>query len=167
MNLTYDFIGPINDESILRLRDYIVSRIESIKCLTINISSFGGDAVSGATIYNYLKRQPFRVVTHNLGEVTSAAVLLYLAGATRTAESVSKFVIHPVRISGEEKMPYPRVEELLKTIDAEIKNYAEIVNRETNSLNGKYDIYDCLRAGSIILDAADAYECGIVTQMSE
>ena len=145
MTLNFDFIGPINNDNVLCLRDYIARQTKPIEPLTINISSLGGATASGITIYNYLKRQPFHITTHNLGEVSSSAILLYLAGASRSTEAISKFMIHPVQINGGNDLPYHKVEELLKIVDTDIKNYAEIVNKETNSLNGKFDIDSCLR----------------------
>lgn len=53
MNISFDFIGPINDENILALRNYIVSQDNKITKLIINISSLGGSVSSGITIYNY------------------------------------------------------------------------------------------------------------------
>lgn len=167
MDLSFDFIGPINDENILCLRNYIAGQTEPIEHLTINISSCGGAVPAGIAIYNYLKQQTFDITTHNLGEVSSSAILLYLAGTTRTAETISKFMIHPLRMTGEPDMSCHRIEELLKIINADIRNYAEIVNRETNSLHGKFNIDICLRAICMTLNAADANDCGIVTQMNE
>jgi ATP-dependent protease ClpP protease subunit len=137
MNIRFDFIGSINDDNTLALRNFIDSQahIKPISSLTINISSLGGCVASGITIYNYLKQQPFPIATHNLGEVSSAALLLYLAGSTRTAAPVSKFMIHPIKIGISGDFPYFQVEELLKSIDMDIKNYARIVDSETNSLN--------------------------------
>lgn len=167
MNLSFDFIGPINDDNIMCLCNFIVNQEEPINHLTINISSLGGATASGITIYNYLKQQSFPITTHNLGEVSSAAVLLYLAGTSRTAEAISKFMIHPVQVSAGNDLPYHKVEELLKIVDADIKNYAKIVNTETNSLNGLFDVDAFLRTSSITFDVGGAYKCGIVTKMSE
>ena len=171
MNIYFDFIGEINDENMLFLRNYIISQKqisqeqnETISNLFINISSLGGSVSSGITMYNYLKQQNFNIITHNLGEVSSAALLLYLAGTTRTASSVSKFMIHPIKIGISGELPYFQVKEILKNIDADINNYAQIVNNETNSLNGKYSVDHYLRADSITLDLEMAKQCGIVTE---
>ncbi len=164
MDLRFDFIGPINDDNILTLRNYIFQNSE-ITSLTINISSLGGSVYSGITIYNLLKQMPFPITTHNLGEVASSAILLYLAGTTRTAETISKFMIHPLSIGVNGDLPYYKVQELLNNIDADITNYLNIVNKETNNFNGLYDIEHYLKNDSLALDLPSAYSCGLVTNM--
>jgi len=166
MNLRFDFIGLINDENVLHLRNYICEQKEPIDHLLINISSLGGTIASAITAYNYLKQQSFHITTHNLGEVSSSAILLYLAGTTRTAESISKFMFHPAKIDGEKELTYCQVQELLKNIEADIKNYSSIVNQETNHLNGMFDVDKFLRFDAVALGIKTAHKCGIVTEMS-
>lgn len=167
MYMTYNFIDSINDDSINRLINCILSKANSIDQLHLNISSLGGSVMSAVTAYNFLKSCPFKISTHNLGEVTSAAVIMYLSGSIRTAEKISKFIMHPIKACMNGDLSYYQLQELVQLIDADIKNYASIVNQETNSLNGRYDINECLKGNSITLHPDSAYRCGIVTQMSE
>lgn len=166
MKISYDFIYPVNDASILQLKNFILSQPDSIEHLQLNISSLGGSVSSAVTIYNYLKNAPFEITTHNLGEVTSAAVLLYLAGNERTAEQISKFVIHPIKFALNGDLSYYQLRECTQTLDADIRNYASIVNRETNSLNNIYNIEKALKGYSIAMHPKQASQCGIITKMS-
>lgn len=165
--LTYNFIDGICNESIDRLINCIMSIKNPIDCLELNISSLGGSVSAAITAYNFLKKLPFRVVTHNLGEVTSAAIIMYLSGSERTTEKISKFVIHPVKGRMDGDLSYYQIQELVQLLDADIKNYSSIVNQETNYLNGFYDLKECLRGKSITLYPESAYKCGITTKMSE
>ncbi len=167
MILSYNFIDGINNESINRLIHYVKSAENSIDCLKLNISSLGGSVASAITIYNFLKSAPFKVNTHNLGEVTSAAIIMYLSGSERTAEKVSKFVIHPVKGRMDGDLSYYQLQELVQLLDADIENYASIVNQETNCLSGLYDLKECLRGKSITLYPKSAFKCSIITKMSE
>lgn len=164
MKPCYDLIGSIDYNSIICLQKFIESQTEPIECLTLNISSIGGSLTAGVTGYNYLKSRSFPITTHNLGEVTSAAVLLYLAGKIRTSEKIAKFMIHPIEMNINGSLPYHKVEEILKGMDADIKNYAQIIIQETNSLNGNFNVEESLRTDSIVFDAKEALLCGIVTQ---
>ena len=163
MNLPLNFIGMIDDYSV----NYLVEKIEphrkDLESVRINIHSSGGSVAGAIAIYNYLKSLPFEVKTHNLAEVSSAAVPIYLAGKVRTSEPISKFVIHPIKSSKTEGLSYYQVEEILQMLDSDIKSYAEIVNCETNSLNGLHNVTDCLKGYSITLNRQEALECGIVT----
>lgn len=165
MEYRFDFIGSVNDENILALRNYIVSLNGKISKLTINISSLGGSVSSGITVYNFLKQFPFPIVTHNLGEVSSAALLLYMAGGERTSEEISKFMIHPLAIGVSGDLPYYKVQELLNGIDADVKNYLAVINRETENLKNLYDIEHYLKNDNLVLNKQKAYDCGIVTKL--
>lgn len=166
MHMTYNFIGSIGEDSVNSLINRILSDEGSIDHLRLNISSRGGSVMSALTAYNFLKSCPFTVTTHNLGEVTSAAVIMYLAGSIRTAEKISKFIMHPITASMNNELSYYQLQELVQLIDADIKNYASVVNQETNALNGLYDINECLKGRSITLHPDLAYRCGISTHMS-
>ena len=164
MEYRFDFIGEINDENIFTLMNFTRTTPDITK-LTINLSSCGGSVFSAITIYNYLKNLPYEIITHNLGDVSSAAILLYLAGTTRTSEDIAKFMIHPLAIGMHGDLPYNKVNELLKSIDIDIKNYGTIVNNTTNNLQKKYDIEYYLKNESLVLNKTQAFECNIVTSL--
>lgn len=164
-NLTFDCVGCINDEIFVGLIRFIRSQQKPISSLTINISSLGGNVASGISIYNFLKNLSFPIRTHNMGEVSSAAILPYLSGTIRTAEPISKFMIHPLTIGINSELPYHKVQEILRGIDLDIKNFGKIISTETNSLNGQCNIENLLKSDSLVLDPPTAYEYGIVTEM--
>lgn len=167
MDVSYNFIGSINDQSV----DRFIYEIENIKqpidTLAINISSLGGGVTPAIAMYNYLKSKSFKVYTHNLSEVSSAAILIYLAGERRTAEDVSKFMIHPITICINESSTYYAVQEILNGVKADIKNYADIVNTETNNLMSQQSegVEHFLKCESLHFDKINAHQCGIVTEL--
>ena len=166
IDLSFDYIGSICDENMLSLRNFIESQSEKIVSLTININSQGGSVPSGIALYNYLKQKNFTVITHNLSEVSSAAILLYLAGDIRTASDVSKFIIHPITYNITNDLIYPQIKELYESISLDISNYEKIVNENTNSLNGLFNTHQCLCSDGVILDYSQAYQCGLITPKS-
>lgn len=166
IDLTFDYIGNICDDNMLALRQFIEAQTDNILSLTINISSSGGSVSSGITLYNYLKQKNFTVITHNLSEVSSAAILLYLAGNIRTASEVSKFIIHPLTYNLASDLTYPQIKELYESISLDISNYEKIVNENTNSLNGLFNTHKFLCSDSIILDYSGACKCGLITPKS-
>lgn len=164
-DIQFDYVGEINENGLLSLQNYIKSQKERITNLTINISSLGGAVTPGIAMYNYLKKQGFNIITHNFGEVSSAAILLYLAGKIRTASAISKFMIHPIKFGLNEALSYYQIEELLKNIEADITNYSKIVNSGTDSLHGKYDVDQYLRTQTLTFNKDSAFACGIVTKI--
>lgn len=165
MRLEIDFTGSVDNYSLEKLKSYIHERNEAAKIsdLRLNIQSLGGSVSGAVAIYNYLKALPFPVQTHNLGEVTSAAILVYLGGTARTAEYHSKFTIHPIQFSLNGNYSYYQIREIADTLDADIRLYASVVNEETNALNGIYNIEELLKGKSVTLSPEAAHKCGIIT----
>lgn len=162
---TITHVGPI-DEVFVNSIINIVNSFQSIPDeLIISISSGGGSVIHGITAYNYLKKLPCVVHTHNMGEVSSAAILPYLAGTIRTADNVAKFMFHPVAISLSEQMTHPKFLEMLSMLERDIDNYATIVKREVPSLCGQHDITAVLKHGTLVLTPAEGFSCGLITQI--
>ena len=162
MDYTYDLIGTINDDSVTKVMNSIKAK-NDIDSLTIRINSGGGSVSSAVALYNFLKSQSFNIYTHNYADVSSAAIIIYLAGEKRTSEDISKFLIHPLTFNLQGTYAFPKVEELFNSISQDIENYSKIVNKETNNLNGLYDIYQGLKSQAITLDKNKAIQCNIVT----
>ena len=166
MACTINFIGEINSQNITALIDCINSNknLAPTDTLIININSGGGNVSDGVAIYNIIKKLPYHVITHNLGEVSSAALLLYMAGKTRTAAEISKFMIHPILLNPNRLCNYYQMKELTNILEADINNYFSIVTTEIPTITQKYDILNFLKYDSLTLTKSDAIACGIVTQ---
>lgn len=160
---TITHVGPIDDNFVVSIQQIIFSYREQPSSLRLNISSSGGSVISGITAYNFLKQLPYPIVCHNLGEVSSAAILPYLAGSIRTAEPISKFMLHPVEIPMQGSLAFFKVEETLSIIAKDIDNYASIVKREVPQFAEKHDIVDLLKHKSLVMSPSDAYSAGILT----
>jgi len=66
-----------------------------VKKIRIVIASSGDDPSAGFAAYNYLRGLTnLEISTFNMGNVDSAAVLLFCAGKTRYAVPGARFVIH-------------------------------------------------------------------------
>lgn len=159
-------IGEINDSFVISIMNIIGDLNPLPTVIRINISSGGGDVRAGITAYNYLKQLPCIVHTHNLGEVSSAAVLPFLAGKIRTADDVAKFVFHPATLTLNETISYPRLKELVSIIDGDIRNYATIVSKEIPAFCSDHDIMSLLTHDTVTLTPSCAYNCGLLTPLT-
>lgn len=65
---------------------------------TVLINSGGGQVAAGIDAYNLIRALPFKVTMHNIGQVNSVANVIFLAGQSRKASSVSSFLFHSVGI---------------------------------------------------------------------
>ncbi len=155
-------------ETIFNDLHKVCKEIQPDEHLQLCINSTGGSTYAAIGMYNYLKSLPCKIATHNLGEVTSGAILIYLAGSIRTAETHAKFMIHPIAMLLNGDFSLVKLQEITDGLIADITAYADIVNRETNSLNSLYDVKSILHGqGSIVLNPSLAYKCGIVTNLQE
>jgi ATP-dependent protease ClpP protease subunit len=60
----------------------------------LGLSSFGGALGAGVAAYTLLRGMPCELITHNTGNVGSAANVLFLAGRTRYAAPFATFYFH-------------------------------------------------------------------------
>jgi ATP-dependent Clp protease protease subunit len=60
------------------------------------ITSPGGGVNAGISLHNVLRGMPFKLITHNMGHIASAGVVVYLAGQERLTCPHSTFLLHGV-----------------------------------------------------------------------
>lgn len=161
----YYLVGEINDISLNNMISAINSIDGTPKKLNIKINSSGGSVASALAMYNFLKSKSYPIATHNLADTSSAAILLYLAGNERTAENDSKFIVHPIIMTINNGVNYYQLKEFMDSLNADINCYIDIISKETNNLNEKYDIRHTLTTEGLILTKTDAFDCGIVTKL--
>ena len=97
--ITITFSGQINVQSVKEF-------IESIKRLNIKnpdsnklvvyISSPGGDVELAIELYNFIKSMKCKVTMINMSYVSSAAVIVFLAGDERISLPFSSFYVHSI-----------------------------------------------------------------------
>ena len=122
------FSASVNPQSTNRLLAHLVDlQVSGASSLTIAISSPGGAIVNGIAAYNALSSAQFQVSTHNIGNIDSIVIVLFL-GAKRLTNSTSTFMFHGVGFGGN---PNERLEErnLLEKLD--------VIRSDHKSLSGK------------------------------
>lgn len=60
----------------------------------IMLQSIGGFVGDGIFLYNLLRSVPMEVTVYNVGQISSAGVLVYLGAANRVASKRSTFMLH-------------------------------------------------------------------------
>src|SRR4051812_17266604 len=68
-------------ESLISLMANIAN--QKIPEVYLMISSPGGNVMHGMNLYNVLRSMPFKLTTHNVGNIDSIANAVFLAGETR------------------------------------------------------------------------------------
>lgn len=130
------------------------------------MSTPGGNVMNGLNLYNVLRAMPFRLVTHNVGNVDSIGNAIFLAGERRLACPHSTFMFHGVGFEGaagqilDEKI----LRERLGGVLADQKRIASVIEQRS-SLSAK-QIRPLFRQART-KDAAYAVSAGIVHEIQD
>jgi ATP-dependent Clp protease, protease subunit len=134
---------------------------QGVKEVYLMLSTPGGVVMNGLNLYNVLRAMPFKLTTHNVGNVDSIGNAVFLAGVQRYACPHSTFMFHGVGFNAQ---PNTRLEEkstreTLNSILADQKRIGGIIRERTKL--GEAEIEALFREAQT-KDAAFAAGCGIV-----
>ncbi len=139
---------------------------QGVKEVYLMLSTPGGSVMNGMNLYNVLRAMPFKLTTHNVGNVDSIGNAVFLAGETRYASPHSTFMFHGVGFDGktgerlEEKLLRERLDSLLN----DQKRIGSIISERTKM--DETTIKDLFREAQT-KDAAFAAGCGIVHEIRD
>src|SRR5438552_12912130 len=106
---------------------------QGVKEVYLMLSTPGGVVMNGLNLYNVMRAMPFKLITHNVGNVDSIGNAIFLAGEARYACPHSTFMFHGV---GFNTQPNTRLEEkstreTLNNILADQKRIGGIIGERT------------------------------------
>lgn len=157
-------INPSTTESLIATMANCAS--QNVPEVRLLLSTPGGSVMNGMNLYNVLRAMPFKLVTHNVGNVDSIGNAVFLAGEERLAAAHSTFMFHGV---GFDAQPGTRLEEKnlrenLASLLADQRRIASIIDERTNLDTGQ--IEPLFREAST-KDATFAVGCGIVDEIKD
>lgn len=116
--------GQVNAEMAQRIFASMTHGAHNgIKKIHLLIHSSGGFIADGIGIYNYLRNLPIEIHTYNVGQVSSIAVLIFLAGKQRFASQAAFFMIHKSQINAAQST---KASELRYVSDALLREDARV-----------------------------------------
>lgn len=156
------YFGDITDQAIGHLIDFTLqAKRDGTSEIRLHISSTGGSLMAGFSAYHHLRSLGVSLIAHNIGNVESSAVLLFLAADTRLAAPHATFLLHDFHWGfqgGQVRAGVLR--EYLQSLEFDGKRYAEIFDERTQK---GFDIRSCLGGRAERMDAAAAMAVGLVT----
>lgn len=163
-----DIFGPIGsywfDEGVSAktFRDEIKKIPDSVKNITVNLNSPGGDVFDGIAIYNMLKQHPAQVKVKVQALAASIASIIALAGDEIEMGEGSMFMIHlPWTFAGGNRIELDRVsDQLIKLEEQMISIYAK------KSSLSRSEIQQMLEEETW-LDATESVEMKFATSKTE
>lgn len=152
-------IVPQTTESLLQVCAQIAN--QGVQTVHLLISTPGGSVMHGLNAYNVLRAMPFKLVTHNVGNVDSIGNVVFLAGSKRYACPTSTFMFHGVGsgVQRDARLEEKALREKLGAVQADQKRIASVItDRSTLTMEQVHQLF--LEAQT--KDAIYAKENGII-----
>jgi ATP-dependent Clp protease, protease subunit len=100
----YSFVGFINDDSVRQICEKLATAANGDYAVHLSITSRGGVVASAMHLFSFIRALPVPVTIHNTGQISSAALIVFLAGQRRTCSRYAAFMHHPSAFSSERGM---------------------------------------------------------------
>lgn len=157
-------IMPHTTESLIAVMANCAN--QGVKEAYLMISTPGGNVMHGMNLYNVLRAMPFKLITHNVGNVDSIGNAVFLAGEERFACAHSTFMFHGVGLNPPQgtRLEEKNVKEVLRNILADQKRIGSIIRDRTKL--SETDV-EALFTEAQTKDATYAASCGIVHQIKD
>ncbi|KKQ87337.1 MAG: Peptidase S14 ClpP [Parcubacteria group bacterium GW2011_GWF2_38_8] len=170
MKLLINFYANVSEGSINDLIKFITIKLakqnpeKPIDEIILQISSSGGSSDHGLLAYNFLKQISIPKTTIGMGNVDSAAVMLFTAGDKRLAMPSCRFVLHEAIATLRGQFSPSKLNEMARLIQRITDDYSEVVSNVTGK--EKATIFEEVRKGSV-LSSLEAKEFNLVTEVLE
>jgi ATP-dependent Clp protease protease subunit len=157
-------VNPINVNQLIQLVNMQLRN--NVKKITLVISSSGGDAAAGFTAYNYLKGIPAEVTTYNIGNVDSAAAIMFCAGKNRYALKDTRFLLHGTSfvLPGGATVNAEGLETQLELLKSMNHLVSHVISSATNK---KEPEVDAMIHGQVILTPEQAKQWGLIQDVKD
>lgn len=136
------FLAPVNGQTadmLFKVVDELCG--QGMKRLHLLLSTPGGSVFHGLSIHNYLRGIPVEVYTYNFGSVDSIGVVIYCAGDKRFTVPHSRFLIHSVKLTINNKVTLDekQIDEYLKSVQIDQRNIARVMADTTGRSEAAID----------------------------
>ena len=125
-------VTPVSANSFIQFLGSLIHA--SPDHLIIAMNSPGGNVISGIAMHSAMMAMPYPIVTHNIGNVDSIAVVVYLGGNERRACAASTFMFHGVGFNGNanERLEENNLKAKLDTVLSDHRRISGIFSARTN-----------------------------------
>jgi ATP-dependent Clp protease protease subunit len=162
------FSGRINPAPAERLKEACLGAVEGgASEIWLHFASEGGPTFQGFTLYNFLRSLPVPLTIHNLGNVESICLIVYLAGDIRRVCPQGRFLIHPLHWSFEAgRVDHARLREYLGKLDNDLHRYVEIYDERTAGASAPISVGEHLYGSERLVPAPVSVSAGIAHEVA-
>lgn len=171
-------VAPSPDVYILLARPIIPANVGTLQGLltnaiqlgyrevTLSMTSPGGGVAAAFGLYQTLRALPVRLTTHNIGQVGSAANVVFLAGARRSASLEAKFSFHEpaAEIEAGTELTAAELREMASDLASNGVRTNRVLEDRTNM---SLTQIRALKRGSRLVDADFALNAGIISEIRD
>jgi ATP-dependent Clp protease, protease subunit len=164
-SVVINFFVQVDANTVNQLVQVIDNQIRAgAKKVTILISSAGGETTSAFTAYNFIRGLPVEVTTFNVGNVDSAATVIYCAGKKRYSLPGTRFILHgaSVGFGGNTLLNMQGLESQLALLKNQNQMISHVIAANTNK---KESDIDAVLRTETILNPDDAKSWGLVQEI--
>lgn len=125
-------IVPQTTEALLNVCAQLAN--QGVPNVYLAISTPGGSVMHGLNAYNVLRAMPFKLITHNVGNVDSIGNVVFLAGSERYACSTSTFMFHGVGtgVQKDDRLEEKSLRERLDAVQADQRRIADVISQRSS-----------------------------------
>lgn len=159
------FTASINSKSLGNFTNAFLSAIsQGAERIDLYMHTDGGGTHEGFGLYGLIRSSPVPVVAHNIGNIESMGIVMYLAADTRIANPEARFLIHGLTWGfGNGTVDGARLIEYTERLAQDRQRYVELFKERTNGAQNPIDISAAVLSGHLMLDSGAAAEAGITT----
>jgi len=140
MKALINFYSAVNENTINNLLNFITQQIHmgtknpanALDEIIIQISSTGGSSDHGLLAFNYLRQINVPKTTIGMGNVDSAAVMIYAAGDKRLAMPSCRFLLHEALTSLTGTFNGTKLHEIANLNERITKDYCKVISKVTS-----------------------------------
>lgn len=159
------FAGPIDNQAAHRFFAHVSAVINGgAKKAHLLIQSAGGYVGDGIAIHTYLKNLPIEIITYNAGNVSSIAVIVFLAGSVRKASSNATFMIHKSSYTPSAPVTAEAIRISADALEMNDRNTEKILRSYLTMPEDKWRLHE---RGDLHLDSNFSKECGLIHEISD
>ncbi len=160
------FSAEVNEKTVQNLLTIMGNcAAQNFTEVRLLISTQGGSVMHGINAYNVLLGMPFKLVTHNAGNVDSIGNAIFLAGQERLACPHSTFMFHGAAFNGGNAIfDAKATKERLDSLKADQARISSIITSRSSLTASVVAGYF---RGAKVLTAQDALHHGVATGVQD
>jgi len=137
---------------------------DRVKTVHLLLHSGGGFVSDGICLYNYLSNSPISIVAYNAGNISSMAVVVFLAAQRRISSDNSTFMIHKTHATPNPGQTSAMLKEIADSLDIDNERVEAILHKHLSLPNDKWVLH---KHGNLTITAKEAMDFALIHSIGQ